>query len=176
MKLKAITKEKTNLEAELETLSQALFEEVSVSLFILSHANIIQTQANKMVAHERIKCAAMEDELKQTQKEKDALKSAMKIVEQENGQLKKVTTGPPFNSLHPPIPSSSPSSSFDVIPVFSPEVDLNATGQVKMSSEAEFPTSVESIPPRNALPNPSEGPLPKSPLPDLPAEESPWGR
>ncbi len=42
-----------------------------------------------MVAQERIKCAEMEEELKQTQREKDAMKSAMRIVEQENESLKK---------------------------------------------------------------------------------------
>ncbi|KAH8107694.1 hypothetical protein BXZ70DRAFT_997414 [Cristinia sonorae] len=57
---------KEALEAELESLSQALFEE-----------------ANKMVATERMKLADREEELRETQAEKEALRSALKLLEQE---------------------------------------------------------------------------------------------
>lgn len=68
---KAAEDEKTNLEAEIELLSQALFEE-----------------ANKMVATERIKLAETEEELKQLQAEKDALKRALRLIEGENTTLR----------------------------------------------------------------------------------------
>ncbi|KAN0091311.1 hypothetical protein V8E55_004877 [Tylopilus felleus] len=69
---------KTALEAELESLSQALFEE-----------------ANNMVATERMKRAETEEELNQTRLEKDALRQALKLIEGENGQLRSATA-----SLH----------------------------------------------------------------------------
>ncbi|KAI0266965.1 hypothetical protein BC834DRAFT_1026547 [Gloeopeniophorella convolvens] len=61
-----IAHEKKELEGELESLSQALFEE-----------------ANKMVAMERIKRAEAEDELKEVHAEKEALKSALRLIEEE---------------------------------------------------------------------------------------------
>ncbi|KAL5506991.1 hypothetical protein ACEPAH_6447 [Sanghuangporus vaninii] len=70
-KLEKVSNEKRTLEQEVEGLSQALFEE-----------------ANKMVAQERIKCAEIEDELRQVRQEKEALKSAMRVIEQENERLK----------------------------------------------------------------------------------------
>ena len=41
-----------------------------------------------MVAQERIKCAEIEEELRQVRQEKEALKCAMQIIEQENTRLK----------------------------------------------------------------------------------------
>lgn len=61
---KAIADEKAALEAELESLSQALFEE-----------------ANKMVAQERMKRSEMEEELKEATLEKEALQSALKLLD-----------------------------------------------------------------------------------------------
>ncbi|KAA1475086.1 hypothetical protein DENSPDRAFT_407555 [Dentipellis sp. KUC8613] len=90
-KLEKIVGEKRSLEGELESLSQALFEEVRdlispTSLSLI--ACILGLQANKMVASERIKRAEAEEELRQTRAEKDALRSALKILESENGQLR----------------------------------------------------------------------------------------
>ncbi|KAK0475421.1 hypothetical protein IW261DRAFT_1494073 [Armillaria novae-zelandiae] len=68
---KAVIGEKAALEAELESLSQALFEE-----------------ANKMVATERIKRAETEEELREARQEKEALKSALRVVEGENVHLR----------------------------------------------------------------------------------------
>ncbi|KAF8134473.1 hypothetical protein EV363DRAFT_1160516 [Boletus edulis] len=68
---KAAGAAKAALEAELESLSQALFEE-----------------ANKMVATERMKRAETEEELAQTRLEKDALHQALKLIEGENGRLR----------------------------------------------------------------------------------------
>ncbi|KAH8993397.1 hypothetical protein EDB92DRAFT_2064919 [Lactarius akahatsu] len=61
-----ITHEKKELESELESLSQALFEE-----------------ANKMVAVERIKRAEAEDELQEVHAEKAALKAALRLIEED---------------------------------------------------------------------------------------------
>ncbi|KAG7098054.1 hypothetical protein E1B28_000028 [Marasmius oreades] len=58
--------DKSQLEEELESLSQALFEE-----------------ANKMVKTERMKRAETEDELKEVREQKQALQSALKVVERE---------------------------------------------------------------------------------------------
>lgn len=62
--LKTASAAKDALEAELESLSQALFEE-----------------ANKMVATERMKLAETQEELREAQLEKEALKSALRLVE-----------------------------------------------------------------------------------------------
>ncbi|KAG2135466.1 hypothetical protein DEU56DRAFT_807170 [Suillus clintonianus] len=63
--------EKVAIEAELESLSQALFEE-----------------ANKMVAAERIKRVETEEELQEVRLEKDALQEALRLIEGENGRLR----------------------------------------------------------------------------------------
>ncbi|KAH7923165.1 hypothetical protein BV22DRAFT_606119 [Leucogyrophana mollusca] len=68
---KTAADEKIALEAELESLSQALFEE-----------------ANKMVATERIKRAETEEELQEVRLEKDALREALRLIETENGRLR----------------------------------------------------------------------------------------
>ncbi|TDL24292.1 hypothetical protein BD410DRAFT_786401 [Rickenella mellea] len=75
--------EKKELEAELESLSQALFEE-----------------ANKMVAHERIKRAETEDELRQARAEKEALRGAMRVIESENGRLRSTSSTGSTDDLH----------------------------------------------------------------------------
>ncbi|KAG5636891.1 hypothetical protein H0H81_006511 [Sphagnurus paluster] len=90
---KAIKAEKQALEEEIESLSQALFEE-----------------ANKMVATERIRRADIEEELKQTRLEKEALRSALRLLEGENETLRS-NSGSECGSPavpHPESPSSSP--------------------------------------------------------------------
>ncbi|KAL1752533.1 hypothetical protein FB107DRAFT_277606 [Schizophyllum commune] len=64
-------RQKEALEAELESLSQALFEE-----------------ANKMVASERIKAAETLEELREAIQEKEALRSALRLIERENRRLR----------------------------------------------------------------------------------------
>jgi hypothetical protein len=64
--LGAMKKAKAELEAELETLSQALFEE-----------------ANKMVADERKKRAEKEDEAREAIEEREALRKLVKLMEAE---------------------------------------------------------------------------------------------
>jgi hypothetical protein len=94
------TAEKAAIEAELESLSQALFEE-----------------ANKMVATERIKRIETEEELQEVRSEKDALKEALRLIEVENGQLRGVQLSAGGVSVKTPqLPSShSRSSSRDAI-------------------------------------------------------------
>lgn len=81
-KFAKVNVEKQTLEAEVEGLSQALFEE-----------------ANKMVAQERIKCAEIEEELRQVRQEKEALKSAMRIIEEENEKLKSPMSSAPESTV-----------------------------------------------------------------------------
>ncbi|KAF9241865.1 hypothetical protein BU15DRAFT_87089 [Melanogaster broomeanus] len=81
---------KAALEAELESLSQALFEE-----------------ANKMVATERMKRAEAEEELKEVILEKDALRKALQVIEGENGQLRSANVSSGTLSDRTEMPSSS---------------------------------------------------------------------
>ncbi|KAL5484908.1 hypothetical protein ACEPAI_7550 [Sanghuangporus weigelae] len=81
-KFEKVSNEKCTLEQEVEGLSQALFEE-----------------ANKMVAQERIKCAEIEEELRQVRQEKEALKSAMRVIEQENERLKSPPAPEPIGTF-----------------------------------------------------------------------------
>ncbi|KAF8840721.1 hypothetical protein BDN67DRAFT_1069087 [Paxillus ammoniavirescens] len=101
---KAATAAKATLEAELESLSQALFEE-----------------ANKMVATERMKRAETEEELKEVCMEKDALREALRLIEGENGQLRSAnaSSGTLSNRTEVP-PSSTPSYLSPALPSLSP--------------------------------------------------------
>ncbi|THH31414.1 hypothetical protein EUX98_g2781 [Antrodiella citrinella] len=74
---------KEALEAELESLSQALFEE-----------------ANKMVATERMKLAETEDELREAQAEKYALKSALDLLETQHNSSTQLANGSIPSSPH----------------------------------------------------------------------------
>ncbi|KAK2460188.1 hypothetical protein APHAL10511_007779 [Amanita phalloides] len=91
---KTIAEEKATLESELEALSQALFEE-----------------ANKMVSTERKKRAETEEELKEARLEQEALRSALRLVEGENSNLREEA------SVTPPHHDSSPGGE-------QPEIDL----------------------------------------------------
>ncbi|THH12690.1 hypothetical protein EW146_g7459 [Bondarzewia mesenterica] len=85
-KYEKLVTEKKNLESELESLSQALFEEVGRNCHQQSVSFV--DQANKMVAMERIRRAEAEEEAKEAHMEKEALRSALKLVESENGRLR----------------------------------------------------------------------------------------
>ena len=52
-------------------------------------------QANKMVRTERIKCAEAEEELREVRLEREALKSALRVIETENGHLRRGHPAPP---------------------------------------------------------------------------------
>ncbi|KAF8528543.1 hypothetical protein BU17DRAFT_81004 [Hysterangium stoloniferum] len=69
--LKRMAEAKAQLESELESLSQALFEE-----------------ANKMVSEANRKLAETQEELRTTMEQREALKGALRIVEGENGALR----------------------------------------------------------------------------------------
>ncbi|KAH0828024.1 hypothetical protein J3R83DRAFT_3673 [Lanmaoa asiatica] len=90
---KAADAAKTALEAELESLSQALFEEVDASSLIDSVC-LNTPQANKMVATERMRRAETEEELTQARMEKDALRQALQLIEGENGRLRSANASP----------------------------------------------------------------------------------
>ena len=89
---KIALEEKKKVEDELESLSQALFEEVCIlpGRFLLSCAN--KDQANKMVAEERMRVADFEAELRERASEHEALKLAMKILEEENQRFRNILT------------------------------------------------------------------------------------
>lgn len=81
--------EKITLEGEIESLSQALFEEVRILLsFCIVRTSKYHAQANKMVAQERIRRAETEYELREARLEKEALRSALRVLESENGRLR----------------------------------------------------------------------------------------
>jgi hypothetical protein len=120
--------QKLAIEAEIETLSQALFEEVRLNphhlFLIIPNVSPHHIQANKMVASERIRRAEIEEELRQTLLEKEALRSALQILEGENGRLRTLsdaghlTSGAPSSSgapeaCLPPSPSPTLTRSFE---------------------------------------------------------------
>ncbi|KAG8214087.1 hypothetical protein J3R82DRAFT_10845 [Butyriboletus roseoflavus] len=90
---KAADVAKAALEAELESLSQALFEEVDPSS-LTDSVRLKSPQANKMVSTERMRRAETEEELYQTRLEKDALHQALKLIEGENGRLRNASAPP----------------------------------------------------------------------------------
>ncbi len=147
-----------------------------------------------MVAQERIKCAEMEEELKQTQREKDAMKSAMRIVEQENESLKKskqeekqrVGNLDIVNSIARALREDSHKS--DPPSPLRPRTPATHEPESELDSEPQvtpFDSQSSTKPPSDRLRNftfpprswtSSNSALPSSPLPDMPLEESPWGK
>ncbi|KAG6839672.1 hypothetical protein C0991_000365 [Blastosporella zonata] len=107
-------KEKEALEEELESLSQALFEE-----------------ANKMVATERIRRADVEEELREAKLEKDALRSALRLLE---GQAS-ASASPSLPSA--PIPSAPFSLAAIPSPSPSPTLTLSPTSVTELEKEKE---------------------------------------
>ncbi|KXN86534.1 hypothetical protein AN958_09944 [Leucoagaricus sp. SymC.cos] len=81
---KTVEWEKTNFEIELESLSQALFEE-----------------ANKMVVMEHIKLAIMGEELNELCTEKDALKNVLRLIKDENYSLHMLHAASEFSASSP---------------------------------------------------------------------------
>ncbi|KAG1890129.1 hypothetical protein F4604DRAFT_1708789 [Suillus subluteus] len=128
------TAEKAAIEAELESLSQALFEE-----------------ANKMVATERIKRVETEEELQEVRLEKDALKEALRLIEVENGRLRgaQLSAGEVSDTTLQPPSSHSRSSSRDAIksPPTSPSPSSPAVDDVAVT--LALPPSAASFIPDN---------------------------
>ncbi|KAG5642776.1 hypothetical protein DXG03_002121 [Asterophora parasitica] len=135
---KAAKEEKEALEAELESLSQALFEE-----------------ANKMVATERIRRADIEEELKEARLEKEALRSALRLLEGENEHLRASSSGSEFGSKanSPEVPSTSfdpfttSTTTSDVLPAVSALLDTSPVTQ-------HLPPSLSALPARLPAPEP----------------------
>ncbi|KAL4260991.1 GDP/GTP exchange factor Sec2 N-terminal domain-containing protein [Pleurotus pulmonarius] len=112
VKCKKALEDKASLEAEIESLSQALFEE-----------------ANKMVATERIKRAETEEELREAVLEKEALRSALKLIEGENTHLRS---------------NSTPSGSSPIIPPsLRPITRSRSSSEVAIKSQPGSPTTTK---------------------------------
>lgn len=159
-----------------------------------------------MVAHERIKCADIEEELRQIRQEKEALRSAMRIIEQENALLKgsesqtstlsrptassadltprssRPTSGAGLAVVSPvpsptPVPESPDRLSSSPSPTHSPPIADQPTSPASpevISSVTSVPTRKDSVPQKHAWTVQEPYTLPKSPVPNLPEEVSPW--
>ncbi|EAU90994.2 hypothetical protein CC1G_02381 [Coprinopsis cinerea okayama7 len=145
---KKIVQEKAALEDELESLSQALFEE-----------------ANKMVAQERMKLAETEEELKETRKEKEALQSALRLLDDQtrrrnDGHLR--TSSSEFSLVDPTDHEGDSSSASGSSPSPSHHPSNSRT-----HSRSSSQIGVKSIPASPiTLSGSSLPPLPPSPFPD----------
>jgi len=177
---KTITDEKAALEAELESLSQALFEEVrsSAMSFILTRSH--PSQANKMVATERMKRAETEEELKELRQEKEALRSALRLIEGENFTLRSSeNVGSPGVEDVAPRPRSHTRSSSEIAVKSRPEsLDLEYSSlpplppspspySEPISNIVPLSTSPSSLDEEDSQPTPRYQPYP-------PLEPSPW--
>ncbi|KAF8629300.1 hypothetical protein AX15_003517 [Amanita polypyramis BW_CC] len=124
---KTVAKEKAALEAELESLSQALFEE-----------------ANKMVATERMKRAETEEELREAQLEREALRSALRIIEGENSHLRGGNrTAPPSLPSTSATPTTSTSPNQELGTELKPPLVFTRT-RSRSSSQIAFESPVTS--------------------------------
>lgn len=140
----AVAAEKAALEEELESLSQALFEE-----------------ANKMVATERIKRAETEEELHEIRKEKDVLREALRVIEGENGLLRSanVTSGAPSDHTEQASSSMAPSDPTVKVTLSPPSPEEHSPEMHDAASGVD-PTSYSDDLPDN-LKGFSLGPAPK---------------
>lgn len=124
-----------------------------------------------MVAQERIKCADIEEELKQVRGEKEALKQALRLVEEENEKLlKKEEAEKTPNTTILNSTSTTTISATDTSDPLPSESKLSESLNEKLLSGK----STDKRP--NDLPSwtpPEQMPLPKSPLADLSVED-PW--
>ncbi|KXN80865.1 hypothetical protein AN958_07087 [Leucoagaricus sp. SymC.cos] len=136
---KTAEQEKTNLEAELESLSQALFEE-----------------ANKMVAAERIKLAVTEEELNELRTEKEALKNALRLIEGENHSLRTLRAASEISASSPALLEH-----YDQESNHDRDESTNRISRSRSSSEVAIKSRPNSIIPETAIS------LPPSPAPDF---------
>lgn len=163
---KKVGDEKAALEAELESLSQALFEEVgsnfSLILAMRWSCSCSLLQANKMVATERIKRAETEDELKEARLEKEALRSALRLLEDQHSSE---TSSPmmPFTSSPSPSSSSAPAASAPILSMSAPMSHSRTSSEIAIKSAPISPSSSRPLT-RSPSPAPSPSTLP-SPLP-----------
>ncbi|RDB16281.1 hypothetical protein Hypma_003048 [Hypsizygus marmoreus] len=174
---KKAREDKEALEAELEALSQALFEE-----------------ANKMVATERIRLADTQDELREARLEKEALRSALRLLEGENVHLRSSETSPVIpsvtsatidaqmngeptptsrrtssqlgvKSLPGTRPGTPASSSFEVVPAETP-----APSPPESTPTTSSPPKLASSPPKPASSPPKPLSSPPKPTPLQPPQ------
>ena len=140
---------KDALEAELESLSQALFEEVSKVHFVVFVGLLTFVQANKMVATERMKLADTEEELREAQAEKEALRSALKLLEQQRRPSFHLQNGGP-RPISLPSPPSKPmhGRSMSMISTFS------ASSAIAIKSPVSSSAPSSPISARRLLPDP----------------------
>ncbi|PPQ99800.1 hypothetical protein CVT24_009650, partial [Panaeolus cyanescens] len=139
---KKIADEKAALEAEIESLSQALFEE-----------------ANNMVATERKMRAETEEELKELKQEKEALRSALKLIEGENTDLRSRSLNASANtSPNPDHGQGVPASIYAALSMAGGDGDRKVT-----RSRSSSRVAVKSRP--TSLDIPAGLPLPPSPAP-----------
>ncbi|EIN11135.1 hypothetical protein PUNSTDRAFT_50239 [Punctularia strigosozonata HHB-11173 SS5] len=124
--LQKAMRDKKALEEELESLSQALFEE-----------------ANKMVATERIKRSEAEEELREAKREREALRSVIRLMEEENRSAR----DPNSHASHsrssseialksPPVRSASPAS------IALPSSNRSSISSTRSYGEEGAPSSV----------------------------------
>ncbi|KAF9526900.1 hypothetical protein CPB83DRAFT_794228 [Crepidotus variabilis] len=142
---KKIVEEKAALEDELESLSQALFEE-----------------ANKMVSDERKARAEVEDELKELKAEKEALRSALRVIEGENTNFRSVNASA-LPSPQPPHSQQSSTSSTDLntSPTSTPTPTENLAAQQRVHTRSSSEIAIKSRPQSLNL-SPTFPPLPPS--------------
>ncbi|KAH9957317.1 hypothetical protein BC827DRAFT_1226223 [Russula dissimulans] len=149
-KSEKITREKSELESELESLSQALFEE-----------------ANQMVKVERIKRAEAEDELKEVHAEKDALKAALRLIEEyrmraESSHQQHVNGIEPSEQIIAPTHSRSSSQEAIVSPRQRPRDSPTPPSPPSLTAQ---PTDVAISTNVQDSENPPPSPAPPSPAP-----------
>jgi len=161
----------TSLEEELESLSQALFEE-----------------ANKMVKVERIKRAEMEEELNEVRQEREALRSALKVMGQKEANLayeddmkadqrtlKRSSSRAAVKSPPPDSPSPEPDEG-DTTVVLTQESASSSEKEVAstLTARSESTDSSFSTPPSSFASPPltlTEEPSPWADVPSSPARQ-----
>ncbi|KAF8879222.1 hypothetical protein CPB84DRAFT_1793569 [Gymnopilus junonius] len=148
---KLIAQQKAALEDELESLSQALFEE-----------------ANKMVADERKARAETEEELKELKLEKEALRSALRLIDGENAHLRGSSKHQhQRNTQASPVPPSTTTQTQGAVPApagpssSSSSQPPSRPTHSRSSSEIGIKSRPESLDLSFTYP-----PLPASPAPD----------
>lgn len=184
-----VKQEKAALENEVESLSQALFEEASTYLSlnydtIAEGRGSLLLQANKMVATERIKLAQVQEELSEVCLEKEALKSALRLIEDERLRMDNSLSDHRTVSSHL---SHSRTSSREAVKSRPSTPSPSQSSPTSAISTSPLPTLPPSPPqgpsedtPGHTLSYPLSSPgfgLPHSippPTPYLVDDESPW--
>ncbi|KAH9839074.1 uncharacterized protein C8Q71DRAFT_894053 [Rhodofomes roseus] len=139
----AAVAQKEAVESELESLSQALFEE-----------------ANRMVSTERRKLAETVDELKELQAEREALRNALRLVESQNRASQYST---PAGSPKPSHAHKLSASSARAIKSLPPTRPSSPEGEEDPTSASTIITSYQHRPPPITIVDPASPAPPSSP-------------